>query len=289
MRKLLIYVLLVVSLVGNGWHAPVLADVSGEPGFFVHYSLEKAEFLIAEPIFVTITVENTGKISERYYRNRLFRQAISLFASSGNKVPFSTWGCLIPYEDASTLNPGEVTTMGGNVLEYYGEGTRCTLLYLSAGDYMITAENCPSDTAHFRIREPESVQDKEALELVKWASDHGYELVTTPHLAAETYSSIIQQYPNSAYAPLALYGLIYAETDSLYYTPSIRQEYIRHMISKYPVFGYSFRALEALDPAQVNRREVGGVLAGLEVMKQYYSSYPSIQHLIDEVSARVSK
>lgn len=289
MRKLCEVLLLIGSFVSVLFPVQLFAESTHKSSFFVHYSLDKAEYLVAEPIFVTITVENAGSISERYYRNRLFRQAISLFTSSGEKIPASTWGCLIPYEDPSTLGPGEVTTMGGNVLEYYGEGTRCTLLYLSAGDYTITAANCPSDTAHFRIREPESVHDKGALEVVKWASDHGYELVSTPRLAAETYSSIIKQYPNSAYVPLALYGLIHAETDSLYFTPSIRQESIRQMISEHPSFGYSFRALEALDPAQLDRSEAEELKAGLHVMKQHYSAYPSIQKLIDEVSARVSK
>ncbi len=268
------------------------------------FRTDKKEYLVAEPIFVTQWLENTGSQTEYYHRKDLWDFA--LFDEHGTRMEFR--GTIFepelirPYPKSDyapivgfkPLNPGESTPKGTiNLLNYYGNGGAKHGLdfYLRPGSYYIVATRLLSDTAKIDVVEPTTPEDKAAMQLLVDEADNFFgPQFGTPQLRFEYFSDFVDKYPNSVYTPCALSRILFmTDVDTTVSDYAKNQYYARYMITHFPQSGFAYRALFALDPANMNPQERSGIMQGLRILRSKLEPYEDLRKRADELIGKLEK
>jgi hypothetical protein len=151
---------LLVCLSAAAGPSPVSADVA-DPPLRLEMSLEKREFLVAEPIWIDVSLTNTGTDTMWFPETLLepMIESLKFLVIAGDDT--------VPYEGIAgnycgppvPLAPGAVTARYVDLLEYYSEsapGTAGFERYLRAGTYSIqaVAYGVTSETVIIEVSEP---------------------------------------------------------------------------------------------------------------------------------------
>jgi len=265
----------------------------------VKYELEKGEYLVAEPIVLTVWLENYGTKTE-YYRRKDVGE-FDLYDKEANKLKFSgrvfaesrlhrefVSGVGNGYFKA--VKPGESTEKQRmNILDSYGSGQGGMDFYLVTGSYTATARHLLSDTSSFNVVSPKTTSDSAAMQLLIYAAENTYSEVGSYEQTYQFYAAFVEKYPNSVYTPRALRQLLSVSSVE---TPGFdevrKQYYARYMITRFPESGFVWEALVDLNPAMVTVGEKASLVEGLQKAKASSPS-ESLQRLAEDLIGELEK
>jgi hypothetical protein len=268
----------------------------------VKFQTDKKEYLVAEPIFLTLWLENTGNSTEYHHRKDLWDFA--LLDEQGRRLEFK--GAIFepelfrPYPESdfapsagfTALLPGKATRKGAlDLLDYYGDGDRHGLdFYLRAGSYTILALRLPSDSVRIQIVEPTSPEDKSAMQqLVDEADNFFSSRFGTAELQFRFFADFVDKYPNSVYTPRAIARILFmTSVDTTIYDYAKNQYYLRYLVTHFPESGFADIGVRHLDPSAVPVAERRGLMDGLRRFKNHPGS-PDLGKRVDELIGKLKK
>lgn len=269
----------------------------------VRFKTDKQEYLVAEPIFLTLWLENTGNSTEYYHRKDLWDFA--LLDEQGRRLGFR--GTIFepelfqPYPKSDfapraifdTLSASKATRRGAlNLLDYYGDGgARHGLdFYLRAGSYSIVATRLPSDTARIIVVEPTTVQDKAAMQSLVDEADNFFDArFRTAELQFGYFADFVDKYPNSVYTPRAIARILFmTSVDTTIYDNAKNQYYLRYLVEHFPESGFADIGVRHLDPSSVPSQEKSGLIEGLRRFKNHPGS-PDLGKRVDDLIGKLEK
>jgi hypothetical protein len=249
----------------------------------MHYELDKVDYLVGEPIFLRMQLENRG-LELTYFNHEEVRE-YTLLDGAGNTIPvWMHWPHIdyihrefVPGEGSNIWQPiknGDSTELRvENILDHYGKGVGYFDYYLEPGEYAVINSRAKSDTVRFRVIMPTEPSDLQAWDLFKNS------IVDDSMLYAAVRCRFFQQFldknPSSPWTERAVNRLILAMGAKTACEDSAQaQEYAIRLITEFPHSGFVEGALITLEPTQVRGEERSGLVAGLhEILAHYPSGY----------------
>jgi tetratricopeptide (TPR) repeat protein len=173
---------------------------------------DKAEFLTHEPIVVHYTVTNIGD-SMAYLNFQMIEEDFVIEDENGNRYRSHIRGT---YVGGQLFAPGETYTDNLDIGGCYGvNGVGDYTCYVHSYPFFYSnAEFLNSNTIEFKVIKPKGEEEK-ALHLfleaekLEWArSEAGGPDLSKEELAFLKYQELADKYPQSVYAPKALYAAV---------------------------------------------------------------------------------
>jgi hypothetical protein len=224
---------------------------------FMHYDLAKSEFLIGEPIFLRMQLENAS--SEVQYFGTAEVQEYKVIDGSGREMtPSMGWGRFNYVQRHFVPGVGDGVHVAiapasrtdiriENILDHYGEGSGAQNFYLEPGSYRVANSSVQSDTVCFSVVDPSKESDVQALQLVKLAANTRH-LQRGSDSTVQFYEDFLEKYPNSVYSPMMLARLVifaFLGDDAL--AAERQLHYSLRLIRDFPSSEYAGDALRFLD------------------------------------------
>jgi hypothetical protein len=231
--------------------------------------LSKTIFFAREPIWILISYTNVSPEPQKNYAASHHR--LVLQDSSGTRYKTSIhpeyWGSL-------TLAPNETSWYEFDILQYYGirerkfRGRR----YLPAGHYTVydAQGKYKSNILEFDVIDPEGIELK-AMRLLK----QGYNLRIEKkgQEAVQKFREIVERYPESVYAPTAIYAEISTYQISLEDADKA-QERRYELIEKYPASGSARARVAGVAWYHINKKGIRGKADACEALLDLIQTYP---------------
>lgn len=231
--------------------------------------LSKTSFLVREPIWILISYTN---VSQEPQKTRgVDVDNLVVIDSFGNRYQTPVCSYNLGF---LTLAPNETSSYEFNILQYYGieESKFKIRFYLPAEHYTVydVQGKYKSNILEFDVINPEGDELK-AMRLLK----EGYDL----HIekkgeeAVKKFREIVEGYPHSFYAPMAL------DTEITTYRYSLDDndtalERCYELIEKYPTSGSASKHVAGVALYYIYKNPVTGKTDALEAMHDLIRKYP---------------
>jgi hypothetical protein len=259
-----------------------------ERTLYMHYWLEKEEYLTAEPIFIKSQLENAGS-ETTYYQTLSPAEEIREFVlldSLKNPIPISrgwgvissssaidTWECL---EAHTRTPPGWLY-----LFFHYGWIASPVDFYLNPGTYYLTHSAVPADTVAFRVVPPsEPVLVAACEELLKSMNDES--IYRDTDRLYSFYEEFVARCPNTVYTPRILSNLV-----SVYavarHNQSKLQKHAMRLITDFPRSPFLHYALRDLDVRAVPDTTKDSLIESLRTYRETIADIPSSAREVDSV------
>jgi hypothetical protein len=266
-----------------------------------HYRLDRSVYLVAEPIFLTVWLENIGTRIECYRTQEMWDLVIKDEDGQEYKFRGRQWEVSQPplessadslkpcHGDFSELKPGQKSGASNRpLLDYYGEG-QAVDHYLRPATYTITARCFKSDAITFSVVAPSTTDDSAAAAAMIQAIENASTELTPAEKRFQFFSDFVQRFPNSVYTPRALRSLLATSTaETPLYDAEKKQYFARYMITHFPESGFAYYALMDIDISAVGAGEKTEVAAGLRRLKAHIGA-EDLRKRADELIRQLEK
>jgi hypothetical protein len=285
--------------VGSLYWEPIKAQ-SDERTLWVHYALDKTEYTLGEPIFLSLSLENYGPETQ-YFGSLIHfwrKNLMELIDDAGYRARWGGKEVELSFvrsaEDTTAsgekLGPGHRTgncTM--NLLNYFGRGEPPFDYYLIPGRYTLRGIGLRSDTVSFTVKKPASPEDSAAAAQLTFIADTRNTESNWQKEKFRLYSEFVTQFPNSALTPVALNTLFDLSTGlPTNEAAATYQRYARMMLTKFPESGFAYYALLRLDDHAVPADEKLALLDGLRKLRPRLKT-ANLQQKADELIGKLEK
>jgi hypothetical protein len=259
-----------------------------ERTLYMHYWLEKEEYLTAEPIFIKSQLENTGG-QTTYYQTMAPREEIHEFALLdylGNPIPLSRgWGVVTSLSAIGTWRCLDADSLSSPFWDYmffhYGWIASPVDFYLEPGSYYLTHPVIPADTVAFRVVSPTKPELVAACkELLKSMNDES--IYQDRDRLYSFYEEFLARYPNTSYSPRILSNLVSVYAVARHNQSKVQEHAIR-LITDYPRSPFIHFALKNLNVRAVSDSSRGSLVQSLRVYRQTIADIPSSAREIDSL------
>jgi hypothetical protein len=255
---------------------------------YMHYWLDKSEYLTAEPIFFKSQLENTGS-ETTYFQTLDPSEEIREFQLLDSlKVPLKMsrgWGVVTMVGESDTWQALEAHSMEPPYWDYlfdhYGWQGSPMDFYLKPGTYYLTHSRVPADTVAFRVAPPkDSVLSAALDQFLRCADDES--IYGHPDRLYDYYERLVSSYPSTVYTPRMLNNLIsvyaVARRDSI----KMQRSVVR-MILDFPRSRFLLYSLRDIRPWEVPSAQRDSVAFSLRTFRETVGDVPAIVQEVDSV------